>query len=81
MARLLGELAIDVATCLLKANVMSEIQNNRKLLSSASLDYVFEDGKTDIRVRVRVNIEQLINQMDQVSSQSLQGKRARTLGQ
>jgi hypothetical protein len=81
MARLLGELDIDSATCLLKVNVMSEIQSSRKLLSSASVDYVFEDSKNDVRAPVKINLEQFIHQMNQVSSQCYRRKRQRTMGE
>ncbi|CAF1683765.1 unnamed protein product [Adineta ricciae] len=81
MARLLADLSIDSATCLLKVDVFAEIGKSRKLLSNASVDYVFEDGTTNIRVAVRVNIETLIEQMRQVSRESPERHCARGLGQ
>ena len=78
VSRLLGELDIDSAQCLIEVDVISLIQSDKKYMSFESGEYVFEDGSNNVRQVVKINLERFIKQMREVASQVPNEKRQRS---
>jgi hypothetical protein len=80
ISRLLGELDIDSAGCLIAVDIFSLIQNDKKFMSIDSREYVFEDGTNNFRVPVKYTLQRFVQQMKEIDHQASGGKRPRLTG-
>ncbi|CAF1144058.1 unnamed protein product [Rotaria sp. Silwood1] len=78
VSRLLGDLDIDSAQCLIAVDVISVIQSDTKFMSFESREYVFENGTNNLRKAVKINLERFVQQMKEVAGQVCDGKRPRS---
>ena len=78
VSRLLGDLDIDSAQCLIEVDIISVIQSDTKFMSVESREYVFEDGTNKLRKAVKINLERFVQQMKEISSQVSNGKHPRS---
>jgi hypothetical protein len=80
VSRLLGDLDIDSAQCLIEVDVISVIQSDTKFMSVQSREYVFENGTNNLRQVVKINLERFVQQLKEVDAQVCNGKRQRSTG-
>ncbi|CAF4011298.1 unnamed protein product [Rotaria magnacalcarata] len=78
VSRLLGDLDIDSAQCLIAVDVISVIQFDTKFMGVESREYVFENGTNNLRKVVKINLERFVQQMKEVAGQVCDGKRQRS---
>jgi hypothetical protein len=79
ISRVLGDLDIDSAQCLLAIDIISLIESDTKFLSSQSRDYVFENGTNNLRKTVVVTLCRFVQQMRERDNH-VPGKRQRLTG-
>lgn len=80
VSRLLGELAIDSAQCLIGVDLISLIDSDTKFMSSQSREYAFENGTRNLRTPVRITLCHFTQQMKDMHSQVRSGKRSLLTG-
>ena len=84
VSRLLGDLDINSAQCLIAVDIISVIQSDIKLMSVESREHVFEDGTNNLkgerggRKAMKINLELFVQQMKEIASQVSNGKRQRS---
>jgi hypothetical protein len=81
VSRLLGELDINSAQCLIQVNLVSVIERDSRFLSVESRGYAFDNETSNLRDTVKINLQCFVDQMTEMARQTSSGKRQLSNGE